>query len=308
VPRVTQDGPFAEQQLLVSLTEACQRAGFDARGAQLIHITVNAIFRLDRDQVVLRIAATRDLLAQVGHVVKAARWLEAERVPAVRLLPVHQPVVIEETGHVVTYWRYLPQYGAPLTAGDLGNPLRQLHALTLPEFPLPDWRPLETARARIAQHGHAVLTVPEHTWFLERVQELEEGLSMLKFPLARAVIHGDAYVGNVLRDRSDQPVLCDLDSMCVGPPEWDLIPELVGHRRYHRPASEYQRLVDTYGYDPRDWPGHQLLCELREFLVLTSVLPVLGSSLGIAREFRLRLDAMRRGDTSTAWTPFGRAA
>jgi hypothetical protein len=103
-------------------------------------------------------------------------------------------------------------------------------------------------------------------------------------------------------------VLCDLDSMCMGPVEWDLIPELVGHRRYHRPADQYQRLVDGYGFDPRTWQGHRVLCELREYLVLTSVLPVLGSSAGIADEFRLRLDAMRRGDTTAVWTPFGRAA
>lgn len=308
MPRVTQDGPFAEQRLHASLTEACRRAGLDPHGAQLIHITVNAIFRLERDQAVLRIAASHDLLGQVNRVVAAARWLEAEQVPAVRLFPTRQPAVIEETGHVATYWRYLPQDGKPLTAADLAAPLRRLHALAPPDFPLPEWRPLDTARARIMQHGQSVLTTPERTWFLERARSLEEELGGLEFPLARAVIHGDAYIGNLLRDLSGQAVLCDLDSMCVGPPEWDLIPELVGHRRYHRPATQYQRLVEDYGFDPRDWPGHQVLCDLREFLVLASVLPVLGSSLGIASEFRLRLDAMRRGDISAAWTPFGRAA
>lgn len=308
MPRVTQDGPFAEQRLHVTLAEACRRAGLDPHGARLIHITVNAIFHLERDHAVVRIAAARDLFAQVDRVVKAAHWLEAQQVPAVRLLPVQQPVVIEETGHVVTYWRYLPQHGTPVAAGDLAGPLRRLHALPPPDFPLPDWRPLDTARSRIVRHGQTVLAGTEYAWFLQRAQSLEEELADLTFPLARAVIHGDTYIGNLLRDLSGQAVLCDLDSMCVGPPEWDLIPELVGHRRYHRSAAQYQRLVDVYGFDPRDWPGHSVLCDLREFLVLASVLPVLGSSLGIAREFRLRLDAMRRGDTSAAWTPFGRAA
>jgi aminoglycoside phosphotransferase (APT) family kinase protein len=308
VPRVTQDGPFAEQRLKLTLAEACRLAGLDPHGAQLIHVTVNAIFRLASAPVVLRIAATRDLVRPVERVVAAARWLEAAQVPAVRLFPALQPIMIDETGHVVTYWTYLPQHGMPLSAGDLAEPLRQLHALPAPTFVLPDWQPIDTARARIEQHAQGVLTAAEHAWFLERAASLDGELSRLEFPLARAIIHGDAYVGNVLRDTSGQAVLCDLDSMCLGPREWDLIPELVGHRRYHRPAAEYQRLVDTYGFDPRDWPAHRVLCDLREFLVLTSVLPVLGSSLGIASEFRLRLNAMRRGDTSAAWTPFGRAA
>lgn len=308
VPRVSQDGPFAEQQLRTTLQAACRHAGLDPGGAQLIHITVNAIYQLAHEPVVVRIAASRDLAAKVERVVQAARWLESAQVPAVRLAPPHQPFLVEETGHVVTYWQYLPPSGTPLAAGDLAEPLRRLHALPVPGIRLPDWRPIDTARARIAQHARAALTTAEHAWLTERATALEDELGGIRFALPRAVIHGDAYVGNLLRDRDGRVVLCDLDSMCLGPPEWDLIPELVGHRRYHRPAAQYQRLVDGYGFDPRAWPGHRALCDLREFLVLTSVLPVLDSSPGIAREFRLRLGAMRRGDTTTAWTPFGRAA
>ena len=308
MPRVTEEGPFARQRLLATVAAACRHAGLDPTEAHLIHITVNAIFLLPRDRLVLRITAASDPAAQARHVTQIARWLASQDVPAVRLAPVSQPLLVEESRHAVTYWRYLPQEGPPLGAGDLGQPLRRLHALPLPPFPLPAWRPLHVARARIARHAAHVLTAEEHRWFTQRADDLQSELDHVDFPLARAVIHGDAYIGNLLRDESGGPVLCDLDSMCLGPVEWDLIPELVGHRRYHRPATEYQRLVDEYGFDPRTWQGHRVLCELREYLVLTSVLPVLDSSAGIADEFRLRLDAMRRGDTAAIWTPFGRAA
>jgi hypothetical protein len=308
VPRVTQEGPFAEQRLRATVDAACRHAGLDPHGAQLIHITVNAIFLLRRAPVVLRIAAGRNLAGRSRRVVQAARWLESEHAPAVRLAAIDQPFVAEGTGHVVTYWRYLPQHGPPLTAGDMAGPLRRLHALAPPAFPLPDWQPLQAARARIGRHAADALAPEEQAWFAQRVDHLQDKLDRLEFHLARTVIHGDAYLGNLLRDEVGEAVLCDLDSMCLGPAEWDLIPELVGHRRYHRPAAHYQRLVDGYGFDPRAWPGHRVLCALREFLVLTSVLPVLGSSVGIAGEFRLRLDAMRRGDTTAVWTPFGRAA
>ncbi len=36
------------------------------------------------------------------------------------------------------------------------------------------------------------------------------------------MIHGDASVGNVLRDRQGAPVLIDLEGFAIGPREWDL--------------------------------------------------------------------------------------
>ena len=305
---VTQEGPFAEQRLRLTVEAACRHAGLDPHGAQLIHVTVNAIVLLPDSRVVIRIAATPDLAGQSQRIVDAAHWLESEQVPAVRLAAIPQPLLVEETGNVVTYWRYLHQNGPRLAAGDLAAPLRRLHSLPRPSVALPEWRPLQVARARIARHGAEALTEHEREWFAQRADQLQLQLDALEFPLARAVIHGDAYIGNLLRGQAGDPVLCDLDSMCWGPAEWDLIPELIGHRRYRRPAAEYDKLVERYGFDPRTWPGHRVLCELREYLVLTGVLPVLDSSAGIADEFRLRLDAMRRGDTAAVWTPFGRAA
>lgn len=308
VPDVTQSGPFAEHRLRATLDQACRHAGLDQHGADLLHITVNAIFRLADAPIIVRIAASTDLLPKVQRVVAAARWFEQRGLAAVRLAPIDQPFVVARTGHVVTYWRYLPQTDPPLAADDLAEPLRRLHALPQPDFPLPIWDPIVTARARIAQYAHGLLAPDVRAWFESRAEGLRRELECLDFPLRRSVIHGDAYVGNLLRDEQGSGVLCDFDELCLGPPEWDLIPELVGHLRYHRSDLEYQRLVDSYGFDPRTWSGHDVLRRVRELLVLTGVLPVLDSSPGIAAEFHHRVDAMRAGDTDAQWTPFGRAA
>ncbi|MFJ4526143.1 phosphotransferase family protein [Streptomyces sp. NPDC088810] len=80
---------------------------------------------------------------------------------------------------------------------------------------------------------------------------LSDELLRPHFALPRAVIHGDAHVGSMLRAPEGHAVLCDLDFMCLGPPEWDLMPEFVGYLRYGRPWADYQRLSDAYGFDPR---------------------------------------------------------
>ena len=56
----------------------------------------------------------------------------------------------------------------------------------------------------------------------ERCAELEETLAALHYPLATCVVHGDAHLG-ILVPSPAGPVLCDFDSTCLGPPEWDLV-------------------------------------------------------------------------------------
>jgi aminoglycoside phosphotransferase (APT) family kinase protein len=41
--------------------------------------------------------------------------------------------------------------------------------------------------------------------------------------LPPGVIHGDASIGNVLRDRQGDPAVIDLDGFAIGPPEWDVV-------------------------------------------------------------------------------------
>jgi hypothetical protein len=300
-------GQFAEEKLRLTVDRVCARVGLDPCGARLIHVTINALFVLDEAGVVLRVAGDSALLPRVRRLVDIARWLEAADFPAVRLLPdVEQPVHVPQTGHLVTFWRYLPQTGEPARASDLAVPLRRFHALPSPNFPLPAWDPIGVARARIDAADH--VDAGDRSWLKQLADQIEDQMPSVQWALPRTTIHGDAYIGNVLRDAAGNPVLCDFDAVALGPPEWDLIPELVAHIRFGRPAADYQRLVDDYGFDPRDWEGAPVLRLARELNVLTGVLPILPSSPGLTTEFHHRMQSLRHGDTTRPWTPFRKVA
>ena len=65
---------------------------------------------------------------------------------------------------------------------------------------------------------------PSERSFLDAIEsELMTRYQHLDFELPAGIIHGDASVGNVIRDYASGPVLIDLDGFCVGPREWDLV-------------------------------------------------------------------------------------
>ncbi|KWX00762.1 hypothetical protein TH66_03250 [Carbonactinospora thermoautotrophica] len=295
-------GRFAADKLKTTLHAACARVGLDPTGAELIHITVNALYRLRSAPVVVRIAGSRTLLPRVHRLIQVARWLEQQDFPAVRLTAgINQPVIVDETDHVVTFWDYLPQDGQSMEPRDLAEPLRRLHTLPPPSFPLPTWDPIREARRRLAAAHH--LDAQHRAWLEHMAEEVERELPCVPYVLPRAVIHGDAYVGNLLRDRQGRPVLCDLDAVSIGPPEWDLVPTAVAYLRFGKERSFYQDLADTYGFDVLAWEGFPSLRKARELNVLTGVLPALTSSPGIAAEFTHRMEGLRAGREDT-WTPF----
>ena len=88
------------------LEEACALAGFDPADAEPIRIAENEIWRLP-GEVIVRIARAGQWKAAVREV-RVARWLADNEVPAVRALPVDQPV--DASGHPVTFWVELPPH------------------------------------------------------------------------------------------------------------------------------------------------------------------------------------------------------
>ncbi|MQA88137.1 MAG: phosphotransferase [Streptosporangiales bacterium] len=276
----------------------CARAGLDPRGAELLRVTANAVFRLRAEPVVVRIAAPQSQLPRVCRMVRVARWLAEVDFPSVRLhgdLP--QPVEFGE--YLATFWTYLPQSGAPPLAESLAPPLRELHRLA-PPFVLPRWDPIADARRFLAAANGLV---EEDRAFLERwCDELAAELAAVTYDLPAGLIHGDAWPGNLLSS-SGGVVLCDLDQVSTGPREWDLVPVIVNALRFgHSPAAA-RRFLERYGFDVTAWPGFPVLRRVRELTVLTGVVPVLSSSPSIAREFARRIDGLRRG-REERWRPY----
>lgn len=294
------EGRFTSEKLATVLAGVAAAAGLDARDAELLRFTTNAVFRLPASGAVVRIAGSRALRHRVAKVVRVATWLAEHDMATVRLLP-NVPQPVEVGPHLATVWTEVPTGGHRPTGRDLAAVLRTLHGLPRPPFDLPRWSPLDDVRRRL---GDAEELAPGDRAFLsDRCAELEQRLAELEFPLAECVVHGDAHLGNLIPSPAG-PVLCDFDSTCVGPPEWDLTPIPAGLRRFGGSARTQRQLAAGYGFDVTGWPGFEVLRDVRELKLVTSVLPIMRSNPKVAAELRHRLASVRSGDTSARWSRY----
>lgn len=293
------DGRFTREKLDDVLRRVCALLGLDAENATLLRFTNNAVYSLAHDPVVVRIVGSRALAHRAHKVVTVARHFERHGVPAIRLLGgVPQPLPIGE--NVVTVWQRVADTGRQATSADLAALLRLVHALPPPEG-IGDWAPLADVRARVSDAEE--LAPDDRRFLLRRCAEVEASLLALEFPLSRGLVHGDAHPGNVIVGEQG-PVLCDFDSSCFGPPEWDLTPLAVGRERFGDPAAWYRDLARTYGFDVTEWEGFPVLRAARELKLTTSVLPIMRSHPSVRHELRRRLEDLRLGRTHTRWVRY----
>jgi hypothetical protein len=283
------------------LAEVCARAGLDPTGAELVKFTNNAVFRLVRDPVVVRIAGSNAVRSRVPKIVAVARWLAGHDMPSVRLLEdVEQPV--RAGGHLATLWQKVPATGPAPTGYDLAAILRRFHELPPPDFGLPTWRPVGPIRERIAESRG--LADDDLTFLLAACDETEAALAAQHYELPRGPIHGDGFLGNLIPG-PDGPLICDFDSTSTGPREWDLTPAAVGRLRFNYPVDVHGQLASAYGFDVIAWDGFPVLRRLRELQLVTSVLPVLDSNPGLRPQWERRYRSFREGDEGVRWETYG---
>ena len=240
---------------------------------------------------------------RLPKVVRVARWLAAEQVPAVRLLPA-VPAPVTVGGARATIWVDAGPGGPrPPDGADLGQALRRLHALRPPPgLDLPRWDPMDDVRRRLSD---AEALAPADRAFLEaRTDEVTAALRTVRYRLPTTVIHGDAHLNNLITTLDGQVLLCDFDSVSLGPAEWDLIPVAVGRLRFGHPPDRHAQLAAGYGVDITTWEGFPVLRAVRELKLVTSVLPILASNPTAAAQFRVRFDSLRAGDSTARWSPY----
>jgi len=293
------DGRYTKKKLDEVLRRACARLGVDHRGATLLRFTNNAVYSLAHDPVVVRIVGSQALRHRAGKVVRVARYLAEHGVPAVRLFDgVDQPLSVD--GYAVTVWHHVHPVRRTATPAELASLLRLVHSLPPPDD-VPAWAPLDDVRARVSEAEE--LAAEDRSFLLDRCAEVEAGLRELDFVLPPSLVHGDAHPGNVIAG-ADGPVLCDFDSSCVGPPEWDLVPLAVGRTRFRDPPERYGELVRHYGFDVMEWEGFAVLRAARELKLTTSVLPIARSQPTVRRELARRLADLRAGRTDGWWVRY----
>lgn len=291
------------ERLHTALTALQAAAGVDVAGAQLIKFTNNAVFRLPAARAVARIAGSATMATRIQKVIHVARWLERHQVAAVRLLDVEQPIVVDDLH--VTLWAEVPADGRPPTGVDLAGILLHLHRIPSPAGNLPAWAPLEEIRQRLAEPDG--VDEEDVSYLRMQCDQLEEQLARLPYALPPGPIHGDAFMGNLIAGPNG-PVICDFDSACIGPREWDLTPVAVGKLRFDYSGDAYGELSDLYGFDVIGWPGFGVLRRLRELKLVTNLVPVLGSRQVLRPQWQHRLDTYRSGDEKTRWSTYSTAA
>ena len=284
------------------LERASAIAGLDADGARLLRVGSNTVYRL-KAPVIARISRPGADASHVRRTVAVARWLESAGYPAVRLADVDQPVVIG--GQAVTFWQAVSddsdQYASVAEVADV---LLRLHQLTAPaDLHLPELAPFANAARRI--ESNTWLTPDDRAFLITMLAQMQAAYAGLEFTLPPGVIHGDASIGNVLRDTNGHPVVIDLDGFAVGPREWDLALTAVYYDSFGwHTRREYQDFVRVYRYDIMTWPGYPVMRAVREFLMVTWVIQKAPESGQAAAEAAKRITALRTGASRQDWQPY----
>ncbi|MEU1204654.1 aminoglycoside phosphotransferase family protein [Nocardia sp. NPDC005825] len=243
------------------LHAACARAGVRSDGAVVLNRSENVIYKLPGG-IVARVARAGQQAA-ARREVEVSRWLESARMSAVRVVPeIEQPVVVDE--RAVTFWVELPphHHGTPI---QVAGALRKLHALAPPlDLHFGTLDPFVRLDKRI--EGATTISADDRAWMREHLAELKERWSQLPAGLPWCVVHGDAWVGNVVGTDSGETILLDLERTSIGPPEWDTVHTAIKFKTLGQiSAREYDAFCDVYGHDVTTWAGYVLLRDLREF-------------------------------------------
>ena len=307
-----------QARLRAALADICAAAGIDPSGAVLVRYTMNAVYRLDTAGVVVRMAAGPAGAARAARVAQIAHAFTQRGLPTVRLTPgLRQPVHAGDWS--ATAWTLLPQPpGHRFPPAALAEPLRAIHATGPLPVQMPAWDPVATSRRRLArvdqltgpalryledwaldQVGRPLPTLV--AWLRDRCEDLAAAQHTVDWAMPWSVIHGDAHAGNLLRHPTGSTVLCDLDSVAIGPPEWDLTPAAHGATRFGDNPHAYQAFAAAYGHDVTRSPAWPTLRRIRELQLLTSVIGELPGRPDVAMQLAHRLRTSLADEPAARW-------
>ncbi|MGW3663538.1 aminoglycoside phosphotransferase family protein [Streptomyces sp. NPDC005141] len=281
---------------------ACQAAGLDHRGAELIRLGENALFRLASVPVIVRVARGEEWLPKSRNEVAVARWLAAEGFPAARVVEdLEQPLVVG--GHPVTFWHLIEAGDRKATYGELGAILKDLHSLTLPaDLELPSFDPFDKQELRL---DRAAIPKDDRVFLRKRWRELRDKFEELRFETPKGPVHGDAHVQNLMVDDQGHVILIDFEAFCFDHPEWDLMVTAVEHHSLGwQTDDQYANFVRAYGRDLYEWHGYETLRGLQEFGMTTWLMQNVQEDERTAAEYGRRIAGLRNDEGPRDWRPW----
>jgi Ser/Thr protein kinase RdoA (MazF antagonist) len=293
---------LSESSVRALLEKACTVSGISADNATLLRLGSNAVYHL-AVPVVVRISRQDADADQARRTVAVARWLESINYRSVRALDIDQPIIIN--GHTVTFWQSVSNDGQQYaTIDEVADALVRLHRLEAPaDLHLPALVPFEEAAKRISTNHW--LSPEDREFLTKHLARMQDDYAALKFVLQPGVIHGDAGIGNVLRDSHGNPVVIDLDGFAIGPREWDIALTAIYYDSFGwHTRQEYETFVRVYGFDVMQWPGYPVMRAVREFLMVTWVIQNASENGQVAAEATKRIAALRTGASRKDWKPY----
>jgi aminoglycoside phosphotransferase (APT) family kinase protein len=290
--------PLTEAAARVAAVDAVVASGIDPGAVKLVRLGTRAVFRLAETRILARV--TTSTHRDVGeHEIAVARWLGKAGVPVDQ--PWSASGVYESSGFVVTLWR--ARDGDWGTTRELAVVLRLLHAVPPTSAPpLSSWDPFPEMRRRLSRAE--ALGESDRAQLHALVDAAEHDVRRLHFELDAGVIHGDASVGNLLRSDDGELVLFDLESVSLGPREWDLVITAVYRELGWHTDAEYDDFADTYGFDIRSWAGYPVLAAAQRLrMVCWLAGKAHAGDLHAVEELCHRVDDVLGRTTDYAWQP-----
>ncbi|RUP27139.1 MAG: hypothetical protein EKK51_27920 [Mycolicibacterium sp.] len=254
--------------------------GYRLIDLELIRIGSNAIFADRNRRVAIRVQAA-DLADEVMANLDLVIGLSRAAAPLVGPLV---PTALRTEAAVLTAWP-LGDAVLPTEVEILGSVLADLHASRVPrELPTLDIQ--HKLEARLSQVRDTDLPAALRDSLEEHIYYASTLVGRLS-PVNPVLLHGDAHTGNLV-ELDHRALLIDLDDLCKGPREFDLIPAFVAYKRFHRDRDLWLAFRNAYGH--ADWETVESLALVRETTMNTWLAGLWSSSQTARDELTHRID------------------
>ncbi len=302
--------PWSESVVWQVLDEYVTRFGISGARPKLISLRQNGIFHLADHSISVRVYGPAEHPGRAALMVQAARWLEAQDFPAVRVSPIPAEQPLDLLGYQVSVWQWVRQDDLrPNSAFLYGRLLKRFHSLPGTDaLAVPAFDPVEKIRQRLDRLKGREIIPAESQALLESVYVRADAMQaeLRNSRLGHGIIHGDAMPGNALQ-RDGQMVMIDLDSVTFGPREWDLAPMAVTAKRFgRRGQAQWPAFLEGYGVEAGDLADLDAAQMIKQLSMTVYLCLSAGQSpdidAEIARRLRMWSDGDLDGDWSTAFT------